>query len=215
MDKYDEYPMSTKIVLHLIDPLLDKGYYVTTDNFYTSLLLSDYLLQCKTDMHGTLLANRKDLPPKFGSIKHKIGEIKAYQRDKAMVLKWQYLKTICALSKIHNQSSFIVKSKKGDEVIKPQLISDNYTIDNYTMGGVDRVDRGLSYYEPSRKQPKSIITTCFDISSVRLYLMHLLFSRKLRTLKKLFWNLEWRLLKRFLKHINKPYPDKYKEIKIQ
>jgi len=59
MDKYDEYPMFTKIVLHLIDPLLD--YYVTTNNFYKHPQLADYLLQRRTDIYKTLRTNRKDL----------------------------------------------------------------------------------------------------------------------------------------------------------
>lgn len=54
MNKYDKYPMSIKTVLHLTDHLLDKSYSLTTDNFYTSPQLSDYLLQCRTDKYRTL-----------------------------------------------------------------------------------------------------------------------------------------------------------------
>lgn len=41
------------------------------------------------DMYGTLRPNRKDLPPGFANIKLKKSEIKAFQRGKAMALKWQ------------------------------------------------------------------------------------------------------------------------------
>jgi len=37
-----------KIVVHLIEPLLDKGYQVYTDNYYTSVNLYSYL-----DAHAT------------------------------------------------------------------------------------------------------------------------------------------------------------------
>ena len=46
-----------------MDSLLNEGYCVTVDNFYTSPQLADYLITHKTYMYGTLRPNRKDLPP--------------------------------------------------------------------------------------------------------------------------------------------------------
>ena len=45
---YDDFPITSKIVLTLIDKLLDKGYCLYTDNFYTSPNLADYLAQRQT-----------------------------------------------------------------------------------------------------------------------------------------------------------------------
>ena len=51
---YDDFPITSKMVLTLIDELLDKGYCLYTDNFYTSSNLVDYLAQRQTDTVGTL-----------------------------------------------------------------------------------------------------------------------------------------------------------------
>lgn len=82
------------------------------------------MLQGSRDMYGTRRGNGKGLPSKFGAVKPKKGEMRTFQRGKAMVLKWQEKKTICALSTVHNPSSCKVKSNKGDDMIKPQLICD-------------------------------------------------------------------------------------------
>ena len=49
---------SEKIVMWLVKPLLDQGYSVYTDNFYTSTKLANLLLTNKTHLTGTVRANR-------------------------------------------------------------------------------------------------------------------------------------------------------------
>ncbi|GFW63948.1 hypothetical protein TNCV_706541 [Trichonephila clavipes] len=44
----------------LMEPLLNKGHCLTTDNFYSSPELADILIQSLTDMYGTLKPRRKD-----------------------------------------------------------------------------------------------------------------------------------------------------------
>lgn len=56
---YNEYPVSSRIVLSLMKPLLGKGYCVTVDNYYTSPQLADALVRNQTDIYGTLRLNRK------------------------------------------------------------------------------------------------------------------------------------------------------------
>ena len=49
---------SEKMVLYLIAPLLNKGYHVYTDNWYSSLRLYMYLLEKNTLACGTVRENR-------------------------------------------------------------------------------------------------------------------------------------------------------------
>ena len=51
--KYQHLPISSQIVMTLLEPLLGKGYCLTTDNFYTSPQLAELLLSHKTDCYGT------------------------------------------------------------------------------------------------------------------------------------------------------------------
>ena len=49
---------SEQIVIWLMEPLLNKGYNLYTDNYYTSVPLSMYLLSQQTHLSGTIRANR-------------------------------------------------------------------------------------------------------------------------------------------------------------
>jgi hypothetical protein len=146
--KYDQFPISTKVVLHLMDQFLKKGYCVTVDNWYMSPELADVLIKQNTDIYGTVNSRRKDLPVGFSKGKLQKGEIQAFQRGKVMALKWQDKKTVCLLSTIHNATTKVVKNRCGKDVVKPKVVCDY----NDTMGGVDRSDQEMSYYPSSRKQ---------------------------------------------------------------
>ncbi|GFV47940.1 piggyBac transposable element-derived protein 4 [Trichonephila clavipes] len=138
--KYSQYPVSTKIVLHLMDRFLGKGYCVTIDNFYMSPQLADILVTEKTDTYGTVNKTRKDLPVNFSKEKVPNGEIVAYQRGKVMALKWQDKKSVCLMSTIHDASSYLMTCKSKKTVMKPVVVCDY----NNTMGGVDLCDQEMS-----------------------------------------------------------------------
>ncbi|XP_035208278.1 piggyBac transposable element-derived protein 4-like [Stegodyphus dumicola] len=101
-DAYREMPVSTQVVLSLIEPLLDKGYCLTTDNFYTSPQLADFLVKRQTDTYGTLKSTRKEVPSEIRNKKLKKGDVIAFQRGKVMAMKWKDKKDVCLLSTIHN-----------------------------------------------------------------------------------------------------------------
>lgn len=58
---YDDFPVIAKIVLTLIPNLLDQGYCLFTDNFYTSPFLADHLAQRQTDTVCILRFNQKKI----------------------------------------------------------------------------------------------------------------------------------------------------------
>ena len=61
-DKYQHLCKSSQIVIALMQPLLKKGYCLTTDNCYASPEFADILLNNQTDVYGTLKLTRKDIP---------------------------------------------------------------------------------------------------------------------------------------------------------
>ena len=83
----DDYAMGTKVVLSLSEQLLNKGYCITVDNFYTSPELADTLIKQRTDIFGTVKPTRKDLPPEFKSTKLRKTETVAFQRGKIMFMR--------------------------------------------------------------------------------------------------------------------------------
>ncbi|XP_068201645.1 piggyBac transposable element-derived protein 4-like [Palaemon carinicauda] len=94
MEKYMDIPVSNRIVSSLMDPLLNKGYCLYTDNFYTSSTLADSLVDEETDTVGTVRVTRKDVPAKIKGTKLKKGEKVAEFRNKSMVLKWKDKKDV-------------------------------------------------------------------------------------------------------------------------
>ncbi|KAL2714361.1 piggyBac transposable element-derived protein 4-like [Vespula squamosa] len=62
-----ELPVSTRIVLHLYNKLLQelpeaKGYHIFTDRYYISLIFAKKLLKLNAHLAGTINKNRKYVP---------------------------------------------------------------------------------------------------------------------------------------------------------
>ncbi|GFX54741.1 piggyBac transposable element-derived protein 4 [Trichonephila clavipes] len=85
-EKYKHMCMSSQVVMTLMEPLPNKGHFLTTDNFYSSPELTDILIQSLTDMYGTLKPRRKDVPKELLSKKNDKGQMIAYQRGKVYVI---------------------------------------------------------------------------------------------------------------------------------
>ncbi|XP_023228763.1 piggyBac transposable element-derived protein 4-like [Centruroides sculpturatus] len=149
-EKYQEMPIASKIVLSLADPLLGKGYCLTTDNYYTSPQLADYLISCQTDLCGTVRTNRKGVPGVIRNKNMEKGEIVAMRRDKVMILKWQDKSAVALLSTIHNPVKVYKEMRDGSVQSKPQVVLDY----NHTMRGVDRLHQHLHDYSVMRKRGK-------------------------------------------------------------
>ncbi|GFW64096.1 piggyBac transposable element-derived protein 4 [Trichonephila clavipes] len=141
--------MSSQVVITLMEPLLNKGHCLTTDNFYSSPELADILIQSLTDMYGTLKSRRKVVPKELLSKKIEKGQIIAYQRGKVCVMKWMDKKAMCLISTIHNPEMVQVQSHKN-EIRKPKAVMEY----NTTMGGVDRLDQHLTNYPLIKKRGK-------------------------------------------------------------
>ena len=155
-NNYSSYGIATRCVMTLIEPLLNKGYCVSLDNFYNSPELADLLISNKTDVYGTLRQNRKNLPPAIKNQKLKNGELVAFQKGKICVMKWQDKKPVCMISTVHN-GEIIEMQKRGKIVSKPKAVFDY----NHTMGGVDKSDQCLAYYPTMRNQQRKYYKKLF------------------------------------------------------
>ena len=135
-EEYKNLSQLTSIVLTLAEPLLDKGYCIITDNYYTSPELASILLTRNTDIYGTVRQNRKHIPAAIKAEKLKKEEKIAYQDGKICILKWKNKKDVVTLSTIHNADMTTVQKNNGMKIV-PKVVSDY----NFTMGGVDKADR--------------------------------------------------------------------------
>ena len=60
--QYSTFPQPARVVLHLLQPYLHKGYHVFTDRYYSSIPLAKALLDNQTAFTGRLVHDRVDLP---------------------------------------------------------------------------------------------------------------------------------------------------------
>jgi hypothetical protein len=86
-DSLRNEPYGLKVVLELMAPLLNQGYRVTMDNWFSSPDLYSKLCSRQTGTMGTLRHNRKGVPDELKKAKLKKGENVAVYKDKLMVLK--------------------------------------------------------------------------------------------------------------------------------
>lgn len=98
---FKNHPMTTQVVLTLAKPLLNFGYCLVMDNFYTSPALCQILQEHKTDTFGTLRKNRKNLPAELNN-KLKPGETAVFHKNCVNVIKWCDKKDVLMISTIHN-----------------------------------------------------------------------------------------------------------------
>ncbi|GFU17576.1 activating signal cointegrator 1 [Nephila pilipes] len=101
----------------LTEPLLNKGYCLTMDNYYTSPKLANICLSNKTDMYGTLKRRRKDVPKEMQSKKLKSDQShqQEVETDKGQYFvccskRNNFVKQVCTPKE---QEAIIRKSKTG------------------------------------------------------------------------------------------------------
>ncbi|XP_057675297.1 uncharacterized protein LOC130905701 isoform X2 [Corythoichthys intestinalis] len=118
------------VVLQLMEPFLDKGRNVTTDNFFTSMQLAKSLLQRKTTIVGTMKKTRREIPP---SAKQQWASTRVMHSNNATLTVYQTKakKNMCVLSTMHREVEF-------DEVTKKPSTINHF---NITKCGVDIMDR--------------------------------------------------------------------------
>lgn len=147
-----EYAHGTQVVLSLTEELLDKGYRLYVDNFYTSPELLAALYERTTDAVGTVRKNRKNLPQELNTKIQKGDAIFFYEisrTNKMMAVKWHDKREVSFMSTIHDDSKVTVRRRgKQTEVLK---VVQDY---NCNMGGVDRMDQMLGSYPMERKRCK-------------------------------------------------------------
>ena len=133
-----------KLVMGLLENsgVLDVGYKVYFDNYYTSMDLMHELLSRYTFACGTVCVNRKGLPVAVSKSKLKKGESVVRRKGEILCLKHHDRREVCLLSTIHDANEVLVKKRFGNHVLKPEVI----VAYNQHMSGCDLVDQLMTSY---------------------------------------------------------------------
>ncbi|KAM3922132.1 piggyBac transposable element-derived protein 4-like [Leptodactylus fuscus] len=137
-----------KIVWDLLEPILYKGYHLYMDNIYTSVSLFNALRHCGTVACGIVSRNHQGLPQQLLTTKLNRGESIALRKGDLLALKYADKVSIILLSTIHDESTTKVRSTgQGAPALKPVCFRDY----NKYMGGADKSDQILAFYQATRK----------------------------------------------------------------
>ena len=132
----DNLGQTVAIVLKLMEPYLEKGYHVFTDNYYNSVSLTKFLSSKGTYITGTLRKDRKRNPKKVISTKLKKGQMVWKSKGDIIVAKWKDNQDVLMISNAHIPKMTTVTSRRGNEKQKPNMVKDY----NNSISCIDRSD---------------------------------------------------------------------------
>ena len=92
--EYSSLPQPARVVLHLVEPYLDKGHHVYTDCYYTSIPLAQTLHLRGSCFIGTIMRNRVGLPSTIRKPPSKLkdDEVRAFRANHVLALEWRAAK---------------------------------------------------------------------------------------------------------------------------
>lgn len=164
----NEMLASEEIVLNLAAPLLNKGYIIHLDNWYSSPELYQQLIKENTHALGTVKPTRRNMPEVFKSTKLKEkGSAIARTCNEILAVKWKDRKEVHVLSTLHSDIDMVtvVRQRRNTEVEKPKCIVDY----NKGMLAVDRQDQVLASFPLMRRYIKGYRKIFFYLLDMCLY----------------------------------------------
>lgn len=171
------------VVFRLMQPLLNQGYHLYFDNFYTSVKLIKDLFAVGVPATGTAAENRKGFPDcmkkgKEWAKREQRGNMR-WQRDGVcLAQQWKDNKPVTILSSIADANEWVMVERKEKENNRWQTIrvKQPKVIENYNqyMNGVDRSDQLLAKNNAIRKCMrwwKILLFHMVDIAVVNSYIL--------------------------------------------
>ncbi|XP_071051100.1 piggyBac transposable element-derived protein 4-like [Onthophagus taurus] len=158
-----EKDQGQRVVKQLTDFWKNSNRVITTDNFFTSIILAEYLLDNGCFLVGTIRKNRKDLPKSIVGTYHREQYSSQFLFTNKLTLV-SYVpkirKCVVLLSSIHHEFSI----SNSENNFKPEIIK----YYNSTKSGVDTLDKLLREYtcrRSTRRWPMSLFQNFIDIAA--------------------------------------------------
>ena len=86
------------VVMNMARPFLNRNHHVSFDNFFSSPILSEHLLDQQTYTCSTVQCMHRDLPPCAKNKLHQPGETVVRQRGSLLLTKWHDKRDVVFLS---------------------------------------------------------------------------------------------------------------------
>lgn len=178
----NELNVSETVVKELSELIINKGYTLFLDNWYSSPTIFEYLLAHDTNAIGTVRNNRKNMPKELNELKLKKGETATRSSRGILALKWSDRKDVYLLSTKHMNAQMTDTGKKKvhkggrserNKEMKPKCVMEY----NHGMGGVDRQDQVLACFPVMRKFLKGYRKIFFYMFDMALFNSYVLYSK--------------------------------------
>ncbi|XP_054631006.1 uncharacterized protein LOC129180496 isoform X2 [Dunckerocampus dactyliophorus] len=161
--------LSDNVVMKLMEPFMDKGRTVTTDDFFTSLSLAQRLLMRKTTLLGTVNKMRRELPESAKkNLDHNKFSTRVFSTSGATLTVYapKRRKTVCVLSSMHSVVETGDTRKK-----KPNTVTDY----NSKKCGVDVMDQMVGEFSVrsgTRRWPVAVFYNMIDIAALNAHALY-------------------------------------------
>ena len=159
-------PLGESVVIKITEHIKGKGYNICSDNFFTSLPLTEKLQKSKFSLVGTMKKNRRDLSVSMtASQQGSVNSSKFFWHENsgAMLVRYQTKpkKTVCLLSTMHSTPN--VDSTTA--VKKPSVIS-FYNENKVDVDCFDQMARLYTRRSASRRRPLAVWGNILDIAAI-------------------------------------------------
>ena len=161
VESEDSSNTPTNVVLKLVSPLFNRGYNITSDNYFTSLELSQKLSAKKCSLVGTVRSNRREVPA-AAKLKQNLHDTQVFSHATGAsltVYQCKRSKSVILLSTLHRDVQIGATSPKK----KPETV----LFYNKTKVGVDVVDQMVRLYSvkaASRRWPMHVFYNVIDMA---------------------------------------------------
>lgn len=160
--------LGENVVLRLMEPYINTGRNVTTDNFFTSIKLAKDLKQRRTSVVGTMNRIRRELPASAKELSGELFSTRVFKHEEITltVYKCKPTKNVLVLSSLHPTVAIGSNSKKKPETIEYY---------NNTKYGVDVLDAMAKKYTVkagSRRWPIQVFYNCLDLAAINSWILY-------------------------------------------
>ena len=163
-----------ELVLSMMGTLLDKGYRLFCDNWYSSPALFSELFKRKTHACGTVRSNRRDMPNLKLERNVPRGTTIFKRAKELLAMVWRDKRDVTMISTCHSDSFSATQKKDretGEYIRKPDIVLDY----NKYMGGVDLSDFLTAKYADMRKSLKwykKLVFHLNDLAVTNAYIVY-------------------------------------------
>lgn len=181
--------LGSRVVFAVSQSILDKGYHLYFDNYFSSPLLAQNLLERQTFSIATARTNRKHFPP---GLTQQAQTLSRGQHVSSQVLDgnvqcflWKDKKSVAFINTISDPESVTTVARKNSDGSRTEVTCPSAVkLYNVNMGGVDLADQKRKAYSCTRKSTKWYMRLFWFLVDVSIVNAHILESESQNCKKK-------------------------------